>query len=113
MILGDTCTVSLSSVCPSRVFSLISSCTPYILIYICHFFTVFILTTFVLVMFSWSFTAMSVSSLGSDTPALYEFLTAPASSILNHWFESEPLKGTLVTDAVIGTMSGPDTPGGG
>lgn len=64
-------------------------------------------------MFNWLFTVMSVMSLGADIPALYEFLTAPASSILNHWFESEPLKGTLVTDAVIGMMTGPDTPGNG
>jgi phytoene dehydrogenase-like protein len=56
---------------------------------------------------------MSVISLGADIPAVYEFLTAPASSILNHWFESEPLKGTLITDAVIGMMTGPDTPGSG
>ncbi|PNF33209.1 Pyridine nucleotide-disulfide oxidoreductase domain-containing protein 2 [Cryptotermes secundus] len=57
--------------------------------------------------------ATSVSLLGADIPALYEFLTAPASSILNHWFESEPLKATLSTDAVIGTMTGPYTPGSG
>jgi phytoene dehydrogenase-like protein len=56
---------------------------------------------------------MSVISLGADIPALYEFLTAPSSSILNHWFESEPLKGTLLTDAVIGMMTEPDTPGSG
>jgi phytoene dehydrogenase-like protein len=64
-------------------------------------------------MFYWLFIATSVSLLGADISALYEFLTAPASRILNHWFESEPLKATLATDAVIGTMTGPDTPGSG
>ncbi|NXJ08185.1 PYRD2 protein, partial [Odontophorus gujanensis] len=33
--------------------------------------------------------------------------------ILDHWFESEPLKATLATDAVIGAMSSPHTPGSG
>jgi len=29
------------------------------------------------------------------------------------WFESEPLKATLATDAVIGAMTSPNTPGSG
>lgn len=33
--------------------------------------------------------------------------------ILNKWFESEPLKATLATDAVIGAMISPETPGSG
>lgn len=33
--------------------------------------------------------------------------------ILDRWFESEPLKGTLAVDAVIGAMVGPSTPGSG
>ncbi|NWW88911.1 PYRD2 protein, partial [Rhynochetos jubatus] len=33
--------------------------------------------------------------------------------ILDHWFESEPLKATLATDAVIGAMASPHTPGSG
>jgi phytoene dehydrogenase-like protein len=32
----------------------------------------------------------------------YELLTAPASHILDRWFESDILKATLATDAVIG-----------
>ncbi|XP_078499685.1 pyridine nucleotide-disulfide oxidoreductase domain-containing protein 2 [Lissotriton helveticus] len=51
--------------------------------------------------------------LGSQSSQAYEVLTAPISKILNHWFESEPLKGTLATDAVIGAMNCPDTPGSG
>ncbi|EGD75393.1 FAD dependent oxidoreductase [Salpingoeca rosetta] len=41
----------------------------------------------------------------------YELLTAPASQILDRWFESEMLKTTLATDAVIGSMAAPSDPG--
>lgn len=37
----------------------------------------------------------------------YELFTAPASHILDRWFESEILKTTLATDAVIGAMCSP------
>lgn len=33
--------------------------------------------------------------------------------VLDQWFESEPLKATLATDAVIGSMTSPQTPGSG
>lgn len=49
--------------------------------------------------------------LGKDLISFYEFLTAPAEKILNAWFESEPLKATLATDAVIGAMLSPKLPG--
>ncbi|KAM4636689.1 pyridine nucleotide-disulfide oxidoreductase domain-containing protein 2 [Discoglossus pictus] len=52
-------------------------------------------------------------TLGSQLPKYYEVLTAPISKILDHWFESEPLKCTLATDAVIGAMACPATPGSG
>ncbi|XP_065602506.1 pyridine nucleotide-disulfide oxidoreductase domain-containing protein 2 isoform X2 [Cyrtonyx montezumae] len=52
-------------------------------------------------------------ALGRQLPYCYEVLTAPISKILDHWFESEPLKATLATDAVIGAMSSPHTPGSG
>lgn len=51
--------------------------------------------------------------LGKDLPALYDLFTAPASKILNKWLESEPLKATLATDAVIGAMISPYSPGSG
>ncbi|XP_030058772.1 pyridine nucleotide-disulfide oxidoreductase domain-containing protein 2 isoform X2 [Microcaecilia unicolor] len=51
--------------------------------------------------------------LGTRLPQYYEVLTAPVSKILEHWFESEPLKSTLATDAVIGAMLSPRTPGSG
>jgi len=42
---------------------------------------------------------------------LYELLTAPASHILGRWFESDILKTTLATDAVIGAMTSPSQAG--
>uniref|UniRef100_A0A8C8R533 Pyridine nucleotide-disulfide oxidoreductase domain-containing protein 2 n=1 Tax=Pelusios castaneus TaxID=367368 RepID=A0A8C8R533_9SAUR len=51
--------------------------------------------------------------LGKDLPQYYQVLTAPISRILGHWFESEPLQATLATDAVIGAMASPHTPGSG
>ena len=51
--------------------------------------------------------------LGSDMLSFYELMTAPSGKILNQWFESEPLKATLVTDSLIGAMMGPNTPGSG
>ena len=51
--------------------------------------------------------------LGKDLPLFLEMVTAPASQILHRWFESEPLKSTLATDAIIGAMAGPSTPGSG
>jgi phytoene dehydrogenase-like protein len=38
---------------------------------------------------------------------LYELFCSPASQILDRWFESEILKTTLATDAVIGAMVSP------
>ena len=51
--------------------------------------------------------------LGRDLPVFLELITAPASLILERWFESEPLKSTLATDAIIGAMASPSTPGSG
>ncbi|XP_017735994.1 PREDICTED: pyridine nucleotide-disulfide oxidoreductase domain-containing protein 2 isoform X5 [Rhinopithecus bieti] len=51
--------------------------------------------------------------LGAHLPEYYEVLTAPISKVLDQWFESEPLKATLATDAVIGAMTSPRTPGSG
>ncbi|KAM7408732.1 hypothetical protein PAMA_002450 [Pampus argenteus] len=51
--------------------------------------------------------------LGRNIPDFYEIITAPIMKILNQWFESEPLKATLATDAVIGAMTSPHSPGSG
>ena len=53
----------------------------------------------------------SFQALGPAMSEAIEILTAPARRILDRWFESEELKATLATDAVIGTMAAPSTPG--
>lgn len=40
--------------------------------------------------------------LGKELTTFLEFMTAPASKILDKWFESNILKATLATDAIIG-----------
>ncbi len=49
--------------------------------------------------------------LGKDGPAAVEILTGAARPILDRWFESEELKATLATDAIIGALAAPSTPG--
>jgi phytoene dehydrogenase-like protein len=49
--------------------------------------------------------------LGRHLPSFLELLVAPAGRILERWFESEPLKATLATDAIIGALASPSTPG--
>ena len=45
------------------------------------------------------------------TPSAIELLTAAARPILERWFESEVLKATLATDAIIGAFSSISAPG--
>ncbi|MDX1650499.1 MAG: FAD-dependent oxidoreductase, partial [Myxococcota bacterium] len=45
-------------------------------------------------------------------PAL-ALLLGPARDTLERWFESEPLRATLATDAVIGAFAAPSSPGTG
>ncbi|XP_046667325.1 pyridine nucleotide-disulfide oxidoreductase domain-containing protein 2-like [Homalodisca vitripennis] len=54
-----------------------------------------------------------VFKMGKDIRPLYELMTASPKKVLNRWFESEPLRATLATDALIGTMACTDTPGVG
>jgi phytoene dehydrogenase-like protein len=49
--------------------------------------------------------------LGDGAGEAVEILTGAARPILDRWFESEELKGTLATDAVIGAMASPSMPG--
>ena len=49
--------------------------------------------------------------LGDGTGEAVEILTGAARPILDRWFESEELKGTLATDAVIGAMASPSMQG--
>ena len=49
--------------------------------------------------------------LGAVAGEAAEVLTAPARTLLDRWFESDRLKATLATDAVIGATASPSTPG--
>ena len=50
-------------------------------------------------------------SSGTDGQKAVEILTGAATPILDRWFESEQLKVTLATDAIIGAMASPSMPG--
>jgi phytoene dehydrogenase-like protein len=49
--------------------------------------------------------------MGTGAGEAIEILTGPARVILDRWFESDQLKATLATDAVIGAMASPSMPG--
>jgi phytoene dehydrogenase-like protein len=53
----------------------------------------------------------SFRRLGDHAGEAVEVLTGAARPILDRWFESEELKGTLATDAIIGAMASPSMPG--
>jgi phytoene dehydrogenase-like protein len=53
----------------------------------------------------------ALKRLGTDFRDAAELLVAPATRILERFFESEPLKATLATDAIIGAFAAPSTPG--
>jgi phytoene dehydrogenase-like protein len=55
--------------------------------------------------------ARSFQKMGSGMSEAVEILTGPARTILDRWFESEQVKATLATDAVIGAMAAPSMPG--
>ena len=55
----------------------------------------------------------ALSLRAQDIAPFYQMMTAPSTKILDGWFESEPLKATLATDACIGAMISPNTPGSG
>jgi len=55
----------------------------------------------------------SFARLGEGASEAVELLTGPARAILDRWFESTELKATLATDAIIGAMASPSTPGTG
>ncbi len=49
--------------------------------------------------------------MGTAMSEAIEVLAGPARTILDRWFESEQLKATLATDAIIGAMASPSMPG--
>lgn len=53
----------------------------------------------------------SLANLGSDLPEAIELLTGAARPFLERWFESEVLRATLATDAIIGAFSSVSSPG--
>ncbi|UCD31423.1 MAG: NAD(P)/FAD-dependent oxidoreductase [Desulfobacterales bacterium] len=55
--------------------------------------------------------AVRARRLGKDFYRLTSMLTGPASLFLEEWFESEELKATLATDAIIGAMASPSSQG--
>ncbi|HEY6562921.1 MAG TPA: NAD(P)/FAD-dependent oxidoreductase, partial [Pirellulaceae bacterium] len=55
----------------------------------------------------------ALSKLGAEIPEAVELLTGAARPILERWFESEVLRATLATDAVIGAFASISAPGTG
>jgi len=51
--------------------------------------------------------------LGTGLPKALAMLNGAAAPTIKSWFESEPLRATLATDAVIGAWAAPSTPGTG
>src|SRR5438105_9139855 len=56
-------------------------------------------------------TAWNFRKLGDDARQAVEILTGAANPILDRWFESEEVKTTISTDAIIGAMATPSMPG--
>ena len=54
---------------------------------------------------------LAFRSMGVGMSEAVEVLTGPARTILDRWFESEQLKATLATDAIIGAFASPSMPG--
>jgi phytoene dehydrogenase-like protein len=55
----------------------------------------------------------ALKTLGSELPQSLELIAGAARPVLERWFESEVLKTTLATDAVIGTQAPISAPGTG
>ena len=53
----------------------------------------------------------SLKQLGADLPEAIELLTGAARPILERWFETEVLRATLATDAIIGAFTSVSSPG--
>jgi phytoene dehydrogenase-like protein len=54
---------------------------------------------------------LGFARLGKEAVRAVEVLTGAARPILDRWFESEQLKVTLATDAIIGAFASPSMPG--
>src|SRR5712692_11993444 len=56
-------------------------------------------------------TGWNFRKLGADGQKAIELLTGAANPILDRWFESEAVKTTISTDAIIGAFATPSMPG--
>ncbi len=54
---------------------------------------------------------LAFRKLGTDGQKAVEILTGAANPILDRWFESEEVKATIATDAIIGAFATPSMPG--
>ncbi len=54
---------------------------------------------------------LAMHKMGPGMNEAIEILTGAARPILDRWFESEELKGTIATDAIIGAFMAPSMPG--
>jgi len=54
---------------------------------------------------------LGFKKLGTDGQKAIEILTGAANPILDRWFESEQVKATIATDAIIGAFATPSMPG--
>jgi phytoene dehydrogenase-like protein len=62
-------------------------------------------------LWSWRRAGQLTGRLAGDLAGHLKLLTGAAAPILEQWFESEPLRATLATDAVIGAWAPPSSPG--
>lgn len=62
---------------------------------------------------AWAAGLRAAAGLGRGLPRAAALLLGPARGVLEEWFDSEPLRGTLATDAVIGAFASPSQPGTG
>jgi phytoene dehydrogenase-like protein len=53
----------------------------------------------------------ALKALGADMPEAIELMTGAARPLLERWFESEILRATLATDAIIGAFTSISSPG--
>src|ERR687898_748593 len=56
---------------------------------------------------AWKTRGLGIRGVGDVT----KLFTMSVSDLLNEWFESDPVKGMLTVNGVIGTWAGPDSPG--
>ncbi len=62
---------------------------------------------------AWWLSARAALALRGDLPRAARLLLGPARDMLEEYFESDALRVTLATDAVIGAFASPSTPGTG